>query len=87
MAGERTPAVELDDGATMVILAQPAGMTSAVGTDTVVKLSSVASSIERVSLDVLDAVCRVEPGEATGELGFGPAIESGRVVALLVRAR
>src|ERR1039458_5370203 len=78
MAGERTLAVELDDGGTMVIVAETVGTTLVADTGIGAKLSNVTSSIERVSHDILDAVRRAGPSKATVELGFGLAVEAGQ---------
>lgn len=87
MAGERTLAVELDDGGTMVIVAETVGTTLVADTGIVAKLSNVTSSIERVSHDILDAVRRAGPSKATVELGFGLAVEAGQVVALFGKGK
>ena len=82
-----TLTVRLDDGATMVVVAQPVGETLVGDTNIVAKLSTITSSIERVSHDVLDAVRRAGPTKATVELGFGLAVEAGQIVALFGKGR
>lgn len=87
--GERTCilTVQLDDGGTMVIVAQPVGEALVGDTGIVAKLSTITSSIERVSHDMLDAVRRAGPTKATVELGFGLAVEAGQIVALFGKGR
>jgi Trypsin-co-occurring domain 1 len=87
MPGERAMRVKLDDGGTMVVVAEPVGETLVAATDVVARLGTITSSIERVSRDVLDAVRRAGPTKATVELGFGLAVESGQVVALFGKGR
>lgn len=87
MPGERTVTVELDDGGKMVIVAEQVGETLVADTAIVAKLSTITSSIERVSRDVLDAVRRAGPSKATVELGFGLAVEAGQVVALFGKGK
>lgn len=87
MPGERTVTVELDDGGKMVIVAEQVGDTLVADTAIVAKLSTITSSIERVSRDVLDAVRRAGPSKATVELGFGLAVEAGQVVALFGKGK
>jgi Trypsin-co-occurring domain 1 len=87
MPGESTVTVELDGGGTMVIVAESVGDVLVADTGIIAKLSTITSSIERVSHDVLDAVRRAGPSKATVELGFGLAIEAGQVVALFGRGR
>jgi hypothetical protein len=79
--------VKLDDGETMVVIAEPVGETLVAATGIVARLGTITSSIERVSRDVLDAVRRAGPTKATVELGFGLAVEAGQVVALLGKGR
>ena len=71
----------------MVIVAEPVGETLVTDTGIVANLGTIASSIERVSHDMLDAVRRAGPSKATVELGFGLAVETGQVVALFGRGR
>jgi len=87
MPGERAIKVKLDDGGTMVVVAEPVGETLVSAKDVVAKLGTITSSIERVSHEVLDAVRRAGPSKATVELGFGLAVESGQVVALFGKGR
>lgn len=87
MAGERTLTVQLDDGGTMVIVAEQVGAALVADTGIVAKLSTITSSVERVCRDVLDAVRRAGPTKATVELGFGLAVEAGQVVALFGKGR
>jgi len=87
MTYERPISVKLEDGGTMVVVAEPVGDTLVSAGDVVARLSTITSSIERVSRDVLAAVRRAGPGKATVELGFGLAIESGQVVALFGKGR
>lgn len=87
MPGERAMKVKLDNGGTMVVIAEPVGETLVSAKDIVAKLGTITSSIEQVSHDVLDAVRRAGPSKATVELGFGLAVESGQVVALLGKGR
>ncbi len=82
-----TLTVRLDDDATMVVVAQPVGETLVGDTNIVAKLSTITSSIERVSHDMLDAVRRAGPTKATVELGFGLAVEAGQIVALFGKGR
>lgn len=87
--GERTCALKmnLDDGGTMFVVAQPVGETLVGDTGIVTKLSDITSSIERVSHDMLDAVRRAGPTKATIELGFGLAVEAGQILALFGKCR
>lgn len=87
MAGERTVTVVLEDGTCMVIVAEQIGSSLVSDDGIAAKLSSVTSSIERVSRDVLDAVKRAAPTKATIELGFGVAVEAGQLVALFGRGK
>lgn len=87
MAGERTLTVELDDGGTLVIVAEQVGQTLVADVGIVAKLSTITSAIERVCHDTLDAVRRAGPTKATVELGFGLAVEAGQVVALFGRGK
>jgi hypothetical protein len=87
MPGERAMTVQLDDGETMVVVAELVGETMVATTGIVARLGTITSSIERVSRDVLDAVRRAGPTKATVELGFGLAVEAGQVVALLGKGR
>jgi len=82
-----TLSVRLDDGAALVVVAQPVGETLVGDTGIVAKLSTITSSIERVSHDMLDAVRRAGPTKATVELGFGLAVEAGQIVALFGKGR
>lgn len=87
--GERacTLTVRLDDGATMAVVAQPVGEMLVGDMGIVARLSTITSSIERVSHDMLDAVRRAGPTKATVELGFGLAVEAGQIVALFGKGR
>jgi hypothetical protein len=87
MAGERTITVSLDEGTTMVVLAEQVGPALVADEDVVAKLAKVTNSIERVSREVLDAVKRVAPTKATVELGFSLAVEAGQLVALFGKGR
>ena len=87
MPGERAIKVKLDDGGTMVVLAEPVGETLVSAKDVVARLGTITSSIELVSREVLDAVRRAGPSKATVELGFGLAVEAGQVVALFGKGR
>jgi hypothetical protein len=89
MDGERTCTlkVKFDDGGTMFVVAQPVGETLVGDAGIVAKLSTITSSIERVSHDMLDAVRRAGPNRATVELGFGLAVEAGQIVALFGKGR
>jgi hypothetical protein len=87
MAGERTLTMELDDGGTLVIVAEQVGQTLVADAGIVAKLSTITSAIERVCHDMLDAVSRAGPSKATVELGFGLAVEAGQVVALFGKGK
>jgi hypothetical protein len=87
MAVERLVVVKLDDGGTMVIAAEQVGSALVADTGIVAKLSTITSSIEHVSRDVLDAIRRAGPSKATVELGFGLAVEAGQIVALFGKGR
>jgi hypothetical protein len=87
MAGERTLTVELDDGGTLVIVAEQVGTTLVADASIVAKLSTITSAVERVCRDMLDAVRKAGPSKATVELGFGLAVEAGQVVALFGRGK
>ncbi len=87
MAGERTVTLVLEDGTSMVVVAEQIGSSLVSDDPIVAKLSSVTSSVERVSRDVLDAVKRAAPTKATVELGFGVAIEAGQLVALFGKGK
>jgi hypothetical protein len=87
MAVERLLVVKLDDGGTMVIAAEQVGSALVADTGIVAKLSTITSSIEHVSRDVLGAIRRAGPSKATVELGFGLAVESGQVVALFGKGK
>jgi hypothetical protein len=87
MAVERLLVVKLDDGGTMVIAAEQVGSALVADTGIVAKLSTITSSIEHVSRDVLDAIRRAGPSKATVELGFGLAVESGQIVALFGKGK
>ncbi len=87
MPYERAITVKLDDGGTMVVVAEPVGDTLVSAGDVVARLGTITSSIERVSRDVLAAIRRAGPSKATVELGFGLAVEAGQVVALFGKGR
>lgn len=87
MAGERTVAVQLDDGTTFVVVAEQVGPALVADDDVVAKLESITGSIERVSREVMEALKRAAPTTATVELGFTLAIEAGQLVALFGRAK
>ncbi|MGH3864934.1 MAG: CU044_2847 family protein [Pseudonocardiaceae bacterium] len=87
MAGERSVSLVLEDGTSMVVVAEQIGPSLVADDVIVAKLSSVTSSVERVSRDILDAVKRAAPTKATVELGFGVAIEAGQLVALFGRGK
>jgi Trypsin-co-occurring domain 1 len=87
MAAEHLMVVKLDDGGTMVIAVEQVGSTLVADTGIMAKLSTITSSIEHVSRDVLDAVRRAGPSKATVELGFGLAVEAGQVVALFGKGK
>src|SRR5579859_314437 len=87
MAGERTLMVELDDGGTLVIVAEQVGQSLVADVDIVAKLSTITSAIERVCRGTLDAVRRAGPTKATVELGFGLAVEAGQLVALFGKGK
>ena len=87
MPSERAIKVKLDDGGTMVVVAEPVGETLVSAKEVIARLGTITSSIERVSRDVLDAVRRAGPSKATVELGFGLAVEAGQVVALFGKGR
>jgi hypothetical protein len=80
-------AIELDGGGRMFIIAESFGPQQVRRGSISAKLSDVTAPIEHISQQVLDAVRRAGPSKATLELGFGLAIESGQVVALLGKAR
>jgi hypothetical protein len=82
MAVERYARIELDDGTVMLVVADTAGPVPVGAGDITGALSTITSSVERVSRDVLEAVKRAAPSKATVELMFGVAIEAGHVVAL-----
>lgn len=84
---ERLLKVKLDDDETMVIVAQQVGETLVADNRIVAKLGEITSSIGHVSRDVLDEIRKAGPSKATVELGFGLAVESGHVVALLGKGR
>jgi hypothetical protein len=89
MDGERTRTlkVKFDDVGTMFVVVQPVGETPVSDAGIVAKLSTITSSIERVSHDMLDAVRKAGPTKATVELGFGLAVEAGQIVALFGKGR
>ncbi|GAA1694620.1 hypothetical protein GCM10009733_107960 [Nonomuraea maheshkhaliensis] len=87
MAGEQKFAVKIADGGTMVIVAEPVGGTLVSSKDIVAELSEITASVERVSREALQAVRRAGPTKGTVELGFGLAVESGHVVAMLGKGR
>jgi Trypsin-co-occurring domain 1 len=78
---------ELDGGTRIAISVVPVGGFEVGALDIKGKLEEVTSAIEKVGGEVLAAVRKVEPSKATVELGFGLAIESGHVIALLGKGR
>jgi hypothetical protein len=78
---------ELDDGTKIAIAAEPVGSFEVGVLDVKGKLEEVTSAIQKVGGEVLAAVRKAEPSKATVELGFGLAIESGHVIALLGKGR
>jgi Trypsin-co-occurring domain 1 len=87
MPYERAITVKLDDGGTMVVVAEPVGEELVSVAGVVARLGTITATIERVSREVLDAVRRAGPSKATVELGFGLAVEAGQVVALFGKGR
>jgi Trypsin-co-occurring domain 1 len=87
MSAERLVSVTLDDGTTMVVVADTIGPSLVSDDDVVGKLGTVTKSIEKVSREVLDALKRVGPERATVELGFSLAVEAGQLVALFGRGK
>jgi hypothetical protein len=78
---------KLDDGTRIAISAEPVGSLEVGTLDVKGKLEEVTSAIQKVGGEVLAAVRKVEPSKATVELGFGLAIESGHLIALLGKGR
>ncbi|WP_158857847.1 CU044_2847 family protein [Streptomyces sp. NRRL B-1347] len=87
MAGEQRVVVDLGDAGTMVVVAETGGSTLVADRKVSGKFGEITSSIERVGQDVLKAARRAGPSKAVVELGFGLAVESGQLVALLGRGR
>jgi Trypsin-co-occurring domain 1 len=87
MSGERLVSVQLDDGTSMVVVADQVGAVLVADEDVVGKLGKVTDSIEKVSREVLEALKRAAPTKATVELGFSLAIEAGQLVALFGRGK
>jgi hypothetical protein len=86
MADQLIP-VTLGDDITIVVAAEPVGQVLVADTDVVGRLDRVASSIERVSREMLEAAKRAAPSKATVELGFTLALEQGQLVALFGKAK
>ena len=84
---ERSVTVNLDDGDKLVIIAEQIGPALVADKDIDAKFSSIVSTIERVSGQVLDSVKRVAPTRAVVELGFGLAVSQGELVTLFAKAK
>ena len=85
---ERHVVLELDDGSTMVVVAESAGpQLVAEGEKLVSTLAGLTKPIERIARDVLEAAKRASPSKAAVELEFGVAIEQGQLVALLGKGK
>lgn len=82
MPQERMVSVDLEDGGTLVVVAERHGPEMVSNNAIIAKLSGVTDAIEKVSRNVLAAVKAASPSAATVELGFGLAVEAGQLVAL-----
>jgi hypothetical protein len=86
---------KLEGGVTLAIAAEPIGDQPVAVRDVVTDLGAIASSIERVSRDIverlshemLETARKAGPSKVTVELGFGLAVETGHVVAVLGKGR
>lgn len=87
MTDQDTFTVELDDGTRIAVAAEVIGGTLVADTGIFAKLGAVASSVEKVSHEMLEAVRRAGPDKATVELGFGIAVEAGQLVALFGKGK
>jgi len=87
MSDEYVLKAALDGGGTLAVVAEPIGDTPVAAMDVVADLGKITSSIERVSHDMFQAVRRAGPSKVVVELGFGLAVETGHVVALLGKGR
>jgi hypothetical protein len=84
---ERSVTVDLDDGGKFVIIAEQIGPALVADKDIEAKFSTIASTIERVSSQLLDSVKRAAPSRAVVELGFGLAVQQGELVTLFAKAK
>jgi hypothetical protein len=84
---ERPVTVKLDDGEKLIVVAEQIGPALVGDKDIEAKLSSVVSTIERVSGQVLESIKRVAPSKAVIELGFGLAVQQGELITLFGKAR
>ena len=84
---ERTVKVDLGDGVMVMVAAEQSGPQLVADKELLAKFSAVTDSVERVSRDVLQAIKSAKPDKATIELGFGLAIEEGKLIALFGRGK
>lgn len=83
---QRIIPVDLGDEGKMFVIAEQVGDVLVAGTDVVAHLPVIMSTVKRVSTETLAAVVEADPDKATVELGFGLAIETGQVFAVLGKA-
>ncbi len=71
----------------IAVVAEQVGGALVADKDVVGRLSSLASSIEKASAEMLDALKRAGPSKATVEMSFGIAVESSGLVAVLGKGK
>lgn len=84
---EKLLVLDLGDDVAIAVQVERSGPQLVSDKDIDAKFDEISGSIERVSKNLLDAVKRSGPSKATVELGFGLAVEEGRLVALFGKGK